>query len=253
MNEAKLKAYLQSEESRAFEGWDFSYLSGRWTSQPLPWNYKTIVQTYLESTHQLLDMGTGGGEFLLSLGHPHALTAVTEAYPPNVALCRRRLQPLGIKVIEADGAGALPFADASMDIVINRHEDFDADELARILKPGGVFVTQQVGGRNMNALSAKLIGGFVPAYPDHDMESNKAKLEAAGLETLLVDEALGALRFLDLGALVYYAKIIEWEFPGFSVEECFEALLALKKELDETGYIEGTEHRLIIAARKKAQ
>ena len=43
-------------------------------------------------------MGTGGGEFLLGLGHPHRLTSVTEGYAPNLALCRERLSPLGIEV-----------------------------------------------------------------------------------------------------------------------------------------------------------
>ena len=35
---------------------------------------------------RLLDMDTGGGEFLLSLGHPFERTAATEGYPPNVEL-----------------------------------------------------------------------------------------------------------------------------------------------------------------------
>lgn len=45
---------------------------------------------------QLLDYDTGGGEFLLSLGHPYRNTAATEGYPPNVELCRQVLLPLGV-------------------------------------------------------------------------------------------------------------------------------------------------------------
>lgn len=43
-------------------------------------------------------MGTGGGEFLLSLGHPYNRISVTEGYEPNLKLCRERLEPLGITV-----------------------------------------------------------------------------------------------------------------------------------------------------------
>lgn len=43
-------------------------------------------------------MGTGGGKFLLTLDHPYNLTSVTEAYPPNVELCKNKLSPFGIEV-----------------------------------------------------------------------------------------------------------------------------------------------------------
>ncbi|WP_242865989.1 hypothetical protein [Desnuesiella massiliensis] len=48
---------------------------------------------------------------------------------------------------------------------------------------------------------------------------------------------------------MYYAKIIQWEFPGFSVETCFDELCKLQKELINKPYIESYEHRLIVVAR----
>lgn len=53
----------------------------------MPWDYENIVRSHLEETAALLDMDTGGGEFLLSLGHPPDKTSATEGYPPNAALC----------------------------------------------------------------------------------------------------------------------------------------------------------------------
>ncbi|MNV99115.1 hypothetical protein D3C71_1944380 [compost metagenome] len=58
------------------------------------------------------------------------------------------------------------------------------------------------------------------------------------------------LRFRDIGALVYFAKIIEWEFPGFSVEKCYDRLIRLQQQLERDGYIESMEHRFMIAAVK---
>lgn len=58
------------------------------------------------------------------------------------------------------------------------------------------------------------------------------------------------LKFYDVGAVVYFAKIIEWEFPDFSVEKCFNELCKLQQELEENGFISSTEHRFIIVAKK---
>ncbi len=40
-------------------------------------------------------------------------------------------------------SGDVPFRDACFDLVINRHEAFEAEEVARVLAAGGRFLTQQ--------------------------------------------------------------------------------------------------------------
>ena len=251
MDAEKLLAYWKSEEAHAMEGWDFSCIEGRYKSDPLPWDYRKIVQKYRKMTDVLLDMGTGGGEFLLSLSHPYSRTTVTEAYPPNVRLCRERLEPLGITVVQADCEGLLPFPDGTFDLVLNRHESFFLPEVHRILRPGGIFVTQQVGGMNNHDLSALLMGSFTPNFPDHRLDTYLPVLRALGFEILRADESFGKMRFFDSGALAWYAKIIQWEFPGFSAEHCFDGLMRCHREILDRGYVSGTEHRFLIAARKK--
>ena len=44
--------------------------------------------------------------------------------------------------------------------------------------------------------------------------------ENAGFEILMSDEAYRPIEFYDVGALVWFAKIIQWEFVDFSVS-CF--------------------------------
>ena len=80
MNIQRLKELWKQEEAQAhIRGWDFSHLNGRYTEeQDLPWDYKNVVRSYLKNNMELLDIDTGGGEFLLSLGHPHKNTTVTE-------------------------------------------------------------------------------------------------------------------------------------------------------------------------------
>ena len=71
-----------------------------------------------------------------------------------------------------------------------------------------------------------------------------------GLEILKSEEVFTSIHFYDVGALVYFAKIIEWEFPGLSVDTCFENLSKLQKRLETDGVIQGTEHKLLIVAQK---
>jgi hypothetical protein len=87
---------------------------------------------------------------------------------------------------------------------------------------------------------------------DHDLAHNRAMLEAAGFEILRAEENFGKCRFYDTGAVVFHAKIIEWEFPGFSVEKNWEQLMDIQREIERKGYIEATEHRFLIVARKEA-
>ena len=248
--ESLKKIWLQ-EENKAFQGWDFSYLDGRWQDETLPWNYEEIIFKYLKNTDKLLDMGTGGGEFLLSLEHPYILTCATEAYLPNVELCMKKLLPLGIDIRQNIDEKKVPFDDNEFDVIINRHESFDPKEVQRLLKKNGIFITQQVGGENSRDLSEKLIDGFKPPYPNHNLNENIKKLKENGFDIIEENESFNMLKFFDIGAVVYFAKIIEWEFPGFSVESCFDKLCKLYYELEEMGYVEATEHRFLIVAIKQ--
>lgn len=251
MNLDKLKEHWKKEEQYAFKGWDFSHIEKRWEHEQTPWDYKEIVLKYIKSSDELLDMGTGGGEFLLSLNHPYNLTSVTEAYPPNVELCKNKLSPLGIEVKQVFDDSAIPYETDKFDIIINRHEAFNVDEISRILKNDGYFITQQVGGRNNNDLSEILIDEFKPLFPKHDLRNNIKLLQKKGFKIILSDETFPKIKFYDIGALVYFAKVIEWEFPDFSVDSCFKNLCKMKKELKENGYISGTSHRFIIVAKNQ--
>jgi len=250
MDDNKLRAQWLLEENTAFQGWGFSCLNGRWHHEKEKWDYIQIVRGYLKPEHMLLDMGTGGGEVLLTLGHPYHLTSVTESYPPNVDLCFQKLAPLGITVKQVTDDGYLPFEDHVFDFVINRHEFFVMSEVRRVLKPGGMFITQQVGGENIVDLSTALIPGFVNRFPAHTLKNNAEIIKSQGFEILLQDEAFLKLRFDDVGAIVYFAKACVWNFPDFSVQSCFRQLCGLQLELEEKGYLEYREHRFIIAAHK---
>jgi len=253
MNKENLIASWYAEEREAhIHGWDFSHIDERYTEEEdIPWDYRAEILRRLTPQMRLLDMDTGGGEFLLSLGHPHENTAATEGYPPNIELCRRELAPLGIDFRAANGQGPLPFADGEFDMVINRHGDFNADEAGRVLKPGGLFITQQVGAENDRELVELLLPGETqPPFPEQHCGIAAEKFRAAGFKILDARECFRPIKFFDVGALVWFARIIEWEFPGFSVDRCLDRLLLAQEMLERDGFIEGRIHRFFIAAEK---
>ena len=252
MNEQKLKTiWLKEEQAAKIHGWDFSHIAGRYDEErDLPWNYEQIVRENLRDQDRLLDYDTGGGEFLLSLGHPFEKTAATEGYPPNAALCAETLRPLGIDFKVCDDPSAIPFADESFDRIINRHGDFDAKELYRLLKKGGIFITEQVGSENDRDLVEEVLPEVGKPFPYLTLDRQREIFESAGFTILRAEEAFRPIVFTDIGAFVWFARIVEWEFPGFSVERCFPSLLRMQKRLETNGKIEGTIHRFLIVANK---
>lgn len=252
MNKDELIQIWKQEEAMAhIHGWDFSHIQDRYEEEnDLPWNYERIVREYLSSDMQMMDYDTGGGEFLLSLGHPYEKTSATEGYAPNVQLCKEKLLPLGIDFRECNTPDQIPFSDESFDIMINRHGDFSPTEIYRLLRKNGVFITEQVGGDNDRDIVEMVLPFTKKPFPDLNLKTQQKKFEEAGLKILKAEEAYRPIKFYDIGAFVWFAHIIEWEFPGFSVDKCYKELLKLQKIIDRDGFVEGTIHRFMIVAQK---
>src|SRR5215207_8474199 len=145
MDDNTLIALWKREEQQPFEGWNFSYLKGHYSEEQPPWSYEQMVRDLLPGADSVLDMGTGGGEKLLEFKDAlPANTVATEGYAPNVPVARANLEPNGIRVVDYDLEvnPRMPFDDNTFALIINRHEAFDAKEVARILQPGGIFLTQ---------------------------------------------------------------------------------------------------------------
>ncbi|MCM3413722.1 class I SAM-dependent methyltransferase [Metabacillus litoralis] len=253
MNENELIKKWMKYEKIKFDGWDFSHIKDSWENESLPWDYADIVKNYLSSDLELLDMGTGGGEFLLTLNHPYSKTSVTEGWKPNIELLRNKLEPLGIKVAPIGDDGIIDYGDNRFDMIINRHESFNIEEVKRVLKPNGIFITQQVGGKNGNRLSNMLIPNFLPKYEDLSLRNILRDLKEYNFDILFADEYFPYQKFFSMEALIYYAKVIEWEFPGFNVKNNFNQLLNAYDELKRNGYIRNYEHRFLIVAFNNKQ
>lgn len=242
--------WIEEEKIAHIKGWDFSHIRDRYQEEDLLWNFKSVIEKYLDESMQLLDMETGGGEFLLSLNHPHQNTSAIEGYKPNVEYCKEVLLPLGINFKEANGGGKLPFEDKYFDIITNRHGDYTIAELKRVLKRNGIFITQQVGAENDRALVELLLSRNEELpFSNQYLKIREGEFITQGFEIIESGEVFKPIKFYDVGALVWFARIIEWEFPGFSVDSNLEQLYKAQEILEQDGVVEGRIHRYYFVAR----
>lgn len=220
-------------QERPFAGWDHA-CDGRIVTLE-PWDFGALVDAFAATSPDLLDMGTGGGEWLSTRRLPQR-TVATEGWAPNVPVATARLAPLGVEVVEVEGApenvaqdegmegGELPFPDKSFQLVVNRHESYLAGEVLRILAPGGRFVTQQVASDIAWDFYRLLEETPPPIATKWDLDFAVSQIGDAGF--MVEDQAQDAqiLRFADVGALAWYLKNLPFIIPDFSIERSRPAL-----------------------------
>ena len=87
-----------------------------------------------------------------------------------------------------------------------------------------------------------------PPHADRTNIDNLAihKFEDAGFVIQESDECFPPVRFFDVGALVWFARIIQWEFPDFSVDTHPENLLRAQEILEMYGSVDSSIHRFIL-------
>ena len=242
--------YLTASLSLPFSGWDFSLLHDRWQQQEPTWDYPALARQRLAGVTRLLDQDTGGGELLASLVPLPPFTSATESYPPNIPVALSRLKPLGVYLISEYRDDALPIGDDSLDLVLNRHGSFSAPELRRILRPGGLFLTQQVGGKDNLRLNELLQDEISYPYADWTLENIVTQLQHAGLDILQAQECFPENIFRDIGAVVFYLRIISWQIPAFTVEKYRDRLFAIHEQIQRDSGLVTHSHRILVEALK---
>lgn len=253
----KFERLIAEAQSQKFSGWDFSWLRDRLVRETPPWDYKQEVTKEFPKITSLLDLGTGGGEFLSSLGQLPGRTCATEGYPSNVPIARDRLKPLHVDVIRTFAedntkrpqVGALPFRTESLDMIIDRHESFVASEVYRVLKRGGIFLTQQVGSADYPELNEFL--GAPKTEAVWDLQVARQQISEAGLVVTAGREARLESLFRDVGAVVFFLLAVPWQLEGFTVDRYLDKLKELHKLIVRTGSFEVTARRFYLSSMKQ--
>jgi SAM-dependent methyltransferase len=259
-------------------GWDFSWFDGRATEERPAWGYARLLSERLRRAHAVLDIQTGGGEVLAGAlraagageqearaGEPGAgaagssgaaasgpaVLAATESWPPNVALARASLAPFGCEVAEVPDDARLPFPPGSFDLVVSRHPaEIVWPEIARVLKPGGTYFSQQVGAGS----NRELIDFMMGPQPVNQSRSPKVAVTeatAAGLEIVDLREQALRVEFFDVAAVVHFLKKVLWTVPGFTVAGYREPLARMHEHIQVNGSFVCHSQRFLIEARSR--
>ncbi|MFE7115623.1 class I SAM-dependent methyltransferase [Streptomyces sp. NPDC057654] len=241
-------------DSVSVDGWDFSWLDGRATEQRPSWGYQRAMGERLARASAALDVQTGGGEVLAGVPELPALMVATESWPPNVAKATALLHPRGAAVVADKDEPPLPFADEAFDLVVSRHPvTVWWEEIARVLRPGGTYFSQQVGPASV----FELVEYFLGPLPEdtrrarHPDDARRAA-EAAGLDVVELRSESLRTEFHDIGAVIYFLRKVIWMVPGFTVAAYRDRLLELHRLIQEDGPFTASTTRFLIEARKRS-
>lgn len=243
---------LAEAEAAPVQGWDFSWFDGRASEQRPSWGYAELLGRQMAAAGSALDVQTGGGEVLAGIATPPAVLCATESWPPNVQIARAKLAPLGGSVVQAGDGQPLPFRSGSFDLVVSRHPTVVLwNEIARVLRPGGRYLSQQIGVGSNRELYEYLMGP--QPHPDGDgSERAVAGLTAAGLVAEDVRHESLEVRFDDIAAVVVFLRKVIWTVPDFSVPRYRDRLAELHEQIQRDGPFVSHSQRLLVRARKPA-
>jgi SAM-dependent methyltransferase len=233
-------------------GWDFSRV--RDDRDPVPWEYGEIVRRYLRPDDRVLDVGTGGGERFLELALSFGSGIGVDPDPAMIATARENTPAtLAEKVTFIEGrAEALPVHDTSCDVVLNRHAVVDVAEVARVLRPGGYFITQQVGAQNTFNITT-LFGcgsgmGGQHIAPEQELPALADAFQQRGCAIVSYATYNVAYYFKDAESLLFWMQAVGVP-PRFDIERDWQSVNYLLTEYMTPRGVETNEHRELLIVR----
>ncbi|MFF5894961.1 methyltransferase domain-containing protein [Streptomyces argenteolus] len=251
-SEARFEALVAEADAAPVDGWDFSWFDGRATEERPSWGYARSLADRMARARAALDLDTGGGEVLASVPVLPALTVATESWPPNIARATALLHPRGAAVVAVREESPLPFGDRAFDLVVSRHPVTTCwEEIARVLVPGGVYFSQQVGPASVFELVEYFLGPRTAQERGaRDPQRARAAAEAAGLEVTDLRAERLRVEFRDIGAVVHFLRKVIWMVPGFTVAGHLPRLRSLHRLIETEGPFVAHSSRFLIEARK---
>jgi SAM-dependent methyltransferase len=212
--------------------------------QPVPWDYHDIVRRYLRPSDVVLDVGTGAGERLRDLASSFGHGLGIDADPEMVRLARGDAAAGKLRFLVC--SERLESVPGTFDVIIDRHAPFDLSAVAAHLRPGGYFITQQVGERNMACVKAAL--GQPPSPP---MVGPQA-IAASGLRPLAFLEYDVEYVVGDIESLVFWLNALDPAHADVDGRSALADAAVLNRVLagnvDERGFVTN-EHRYLAIAQ----
>jgi ubiquinone/menaquinone biosynthesis C-methylase UbiE len=179
--------------------WGFRVIGGRGHEA---FRERVLELAALRGVERVLDAGCGTGLMALRLAarHPACTVLGVDISYKMIAVARRDAEEQGLPVdLRVGSILDLPYPGGAFDLVITNimyhHLDLEekrqaVNEIARVLKPGGRYLSAEFGPRARNRLQRRLAKGEYTLYPSHLVE--------AGF----------AIAHEELGVLAYRKKVV---------------------------------------------
>jgi SAM-dependent methyltransferase len=235
-------------------GWDFSRMQTE--RDPVPWEYPEVVTRYIAPTDSVLDVGTGGGERLLALADRFVKAVGIDPDPDMVRVARANATRAATTHVTFEQAGIenlISFPQEEFDVVLTRHAPTLAAGVNRVTKPGGYFVCQGVGARNMANIRLAFRTGSATQY-EEDQRSLLFELRATGWDIVAEGEYNVCYLVRDLPSLLFWFSAIAGanEVPAdFAIDRHHEAINDIIRRYGSERGVETNEHRTLLIARKR--
>ncbi|NHN31694.1 class I SAM-dependent methyltransferase [Paenibacillus agricola] len=249
MNSIEYKAFY--DKVGKINGWDFSNV--KCVSEGIKWDFYNEVTKTCKKSDILLDIGTGGGEAILSIADSALLlvgidhsTGMIETATKNSA----ESDIANVRFLQMD-AENLNFPENFFNVVSSRHSCFYAKEIAKVLVKGGMFLTQQVS--ETDKLNMKEAFGRGQA-----LGAKKGSLKAQYI-TELNEAGFNDIQSFEFNAIEYYQTPEDLIFllkhtpivPDFGQYELdFQILQQFILENQTERGIKTNSERFMIIARK---
>src|SRR5262249_29043569 len=151
---------------------------------------------------------------------------------------------------EAGDEADLPFRGGAFDLAVSRHPTVAIwQEIARVLRPGGTYFSQQVGAGSNRGLTDFMMGPQ-PVGPGRSAQVAVAEGGEAGLVVADLREQALRVEFYDVGAVVHFLRKVLWTVPGFTVEGYLVQLERMHERIRSRGPFVSHARRFLIEARK---
>ncbi|ENH96333.1 hypothetical protein J416_11417 [Gracilibacillus halophilus YIM-C55.5] len=229
-------------------GWDFSQLHVQ--SYGERWDFFQEVEKLVKRTDKVLDIGTGDGSKLASFASDVEIIIGIDDSTEMIKQAKKKNDFHNIQ-FHVMNSKTLDFPNQSFDIVSCRHAPFVASEVERVLKPNGVFLTQQVSeGDKQNIVSIFQRGQHQCREKGHLLQRYMNQLTEAGFSNLYTDTYVATEYYQtaeDLLFLLQHTPII----PDFGQKkEDAQKFDRLVQDYQTTKGIQTNSERFLIVARK---
>ncbi|MBI2018778.1 class I SAM-dependent methyltransferase [Candidatus Daviesbacteria bacterium] len=230
-------------------GWDFSKLKDE--REPVPWNYLDVVKAYLQDTFSVLDVGTGGGEKFIKLSEFFTKGVGVDPDPDMIKTANvNKKKAQNSKVtFEQFGAENLEKLNQVFDLIINRHAPVVADQIVKVLRQGGYFITQQVTSKNMqNFRDIFNISQFVSKW-HNNLDTMVPEFKKLKCRIVATGEYDVNYWVKDVKSLIFWLKAIDMP-KGFNMENHWQQINEIVEKFTTPQGIVSNEHRQLLITQK---